>query len=96
MRTISLRGMAGKSQRTKDQCRAPNVLSQLPLSAWYRKELKQQLRELGCTFTPKDKTILLVRKLERAGYDPTSLAIDGSNRPSSSRSGSSSSRKRDE
>ena len=95
VRTISLREMGGKSQRTKDPCRASDVLSQLPLGAWYRKELEQQLRELGCTFTPKDKTTLLVRKLERAGFDPTSLmAIDGSNRPSSSRSGSSSSRKR--
>ena len=94
MRTVSLRGMAGKSQRTTDQCRAPTVLSQLPLSAWYRKELEQQLRELGCTFTPKDKTVLLVRKLERAGFDPTSLVIEGSNRPSSSRPRSSPSRKR--
>ena len=65
----------------------------LPLDTWYRKELEQQL-ELGCTFTPKHKTTLFVRKLERTGFDPTSLAADGSNRPSSSRPGSSSSRKR--
>ena len=36
-RTISLRGMAGKSQRPIDQCRAPDVFSQLPLDTWYRK-----------------------------------------------------------
>ena len=59
--------MTGKSQRTKDQCRAPDVSSQLPLDTWYRKELEQQL-ELGRTFTPKDKTALLVRKLEQAGF----------------------------
>ena len=59
--------MAGKPQRTKDQCRAPDVFSQLPLDTWYRKELEQPV-ELGHTFTPKDKTILLVRKLEQAGF----------------------------
>ena len=50
VRTISLRGMACKSQRTEGRCRAPDVLSQLPLGTWYRKELEQQLHELGCTF----------------------------------------------
>ena len=59
--------MADKSQRTKDQCRAPDVFSQLPLDTWYSKELEQQL-ELGRTFTQKDKTTLLVRKLEQAGF----------------------------
>ena len=43
---------------------------------------------------PKDKRTLLFRKLEQAGSDPTSLAADGSNRPSSSQPGSASSRKR--